>query len=120
MRRVSAKQRIVKDLDEAFFRHIWETRPHLSEVSLSPLPFVFGKHMFFVFSHVLAKGPYPRFRHYNKNVVLMTLAEHTAWEFGDRSDPQLSWVVTLEDTLKQEYYQHSKTNFLFFKDHFNI
>lgn len=119
MRRyVSRKLSRTKEKDEEFFEHIWNTRPHLSEVSLDPLNYEFGKHMFFVFSHVLTKAAYGHFRHYNKNIVLMTWDEHNAWEFGDRTSRELQFVVTLEEVLKQEYYKHAKTNFLFFKGHF--
>jgi len=119
MRRyVSNKQVRTKERDEVFFEHIWNTRPHLSEVSLTPLNYEFGKTMFFVFSHVLAKGTYPQFRHYTKNIVLMTLEEHQEWEFRDQKSRELQFVSTMKEVLKEEYYKHAKNNFLFFKNHF--
>jgi hypothetical protein len=59
-------------------------------------------------SHVLAKGPYPKFRLYSKNIVLMSAEEHHLWEFHQhkiQDKPEWQWVFKLQELLKQEYYQ---------------
>jgi hypothetical protein len=102
--------------DYEIFKEIWDEKKDKdgnrhSEVSNIPLHYFFGPRMFFVFSHILAKGPYPGFRHYKKNIVLMTWNEHQLWEFHThkiKDDPKWKWVFDLKDELKQEYYQGKK------------
>lgn len=86
-------------------KSIFLSRGKRSEVSGSPL----GDEYDHVFaSHVLAKGAYPKFRHYSKNFVLMTYIEHHKWEFEQhkiKDDPEWQWVFKLKELLKREYYQ---------------
>lgn len=100
----SKKRQEVIDSDIEFFKSIWNERPHISEVSGEHL----GEFDPCYFSHVLAKGAYPRFRHYKKNIVLCTFEEHQVWEFSDRKDKEIEWIVLLESRLKQEYYKLNK------------
>jgi hypothetical protein len=90
------------DEDIAFYYEIWEEREHKSEVSGKSLGDEFNVCFF---SHVLAKGAFPRFRHKKENIVLMTFDEHHTWEFGDRRDPKFNKVKKLLDKLIIEYYK---------------
>lgn len=86
-------------------KKLFKQRCKRSEVSGNPL----GDDYDHVFaSHVLAKGPYPKFRLYHKNIMLMTYIEHHQWEFEHhkiKDLPEWQWVFQLKDLLKQEYYR---------------
>ena len=59
------------------FNYLWETRPHVSEISGCVL---FGKNhpmWHWQFSHVLSKGAFPKFKLKKENVWLMLPREHT-------------------------------------------
>jgi hypothetical protein len=88
-------------LELLMFKKIWETRPHFCEVTGKPL----GAFDIRMFSHVLTKGAYPRFRLYEKNIVLCLPEAHFEWEFKTRKTLELSWIETLESALKTEYYK---------------
>lgn len=63
------------------------------------------------FHHVLAKGKYPAFRRYKKNIIIITDDEHTDWHERKeelRTRPEWQWVFELEEELKQEYEQLKK------------
>lgn len=83
------------------FQKIFNERPHFCEVT--------GKRIFefnvCCFSHVLAKGAYPKFRLYEKNIVFCLPDKHFEWEFKTRKTLELSWIETLESALKTEYYR---------------
>lgn len=83
------------------FKQIWEERPHFCEVTGKPL----GAFDVRLFSHVLTKGAYPKFRLYKKNIVLCLYEKHHEWEFKTRKTLELSWIETLESALKTEYYK---------------
>ena len=68
--------------DTEFFKGIWLSRPHYSEVSGV---FLGNEYNPVFMSHVLTKGAYPKARHWKENIVLMTFEEHNLYEFGDRS-----------------------------------
>lgn len=97
----SEKQKKTTAEDIAFFKEIWDERPHYSEVSGE-----FLGHDFNVcfFSHTLTKGSYPRFRHLKRNIVLMSFAEHQEFEFTDRKDPKWNEIRDLSEELIIEYY----------------
>lgn len=101
----SKKQQEISKQDLAFFKEIWNERPHVCEVSGDPL----DEFNVCFFSHVLTKKSYPKFRHYKKNIVLCTFEWHQIWEFGERKEIQLKWVNKLEESLKREYYTKSIT-----------
>lgn len=95
------------------FAQIWNERRHESEIDGTPLPFEFGKHMFFVFSHILSRGAYGRRSMVlnKENIVLMTYEQHQMWEFQThkiKESPSLmrdwAWVFELKEKLIQEYY----------------
>lgn len=83
------------------FKQIWEERPHFCEVTGKPL----GAFDVRLFSHVLTKGAYPKFRLYKKNIVLCLYEKHFEWEFKTRKTLEFSWIETLESSLKTEYYK---------------
>jgi len=57
-----------------FFMELWSKRPHKSEVSGTPL----GKEaMSTFFHHILSKKKYPQAQYDEKNIVLLTLEEHS-------------------------------------------
>lgn len=66
--------------DGAFFKKLWNERPHISEVSGAELAYNFNPSMYFVFSHVHSKAACPALRHHPKNIVFMTMREHQQWE----------------------------------------
>lgn len=84
---------------------IWATRKHVSyfsgdKLGDEPEPHFFG--------HVLPKSTYPKFRLYEKNVVLMTFDEHfmqTNMGKDKWSDQFKKEWETLEEDLKSEYRQ---------------
>lgn len=100
------KQMVVSEVELG--KSLYISRAKRSEVSGNPL----GDDYDHVFaSHILAKGPYPKFRLYYKNIVLMTYIEHHQWEFEQykiKDKPEWQWVFQLKDLLKQEYYQKKK------------
>ena len=62
----------------------------------------------FQFAHVLGKGAYPKFKLYEKNIVLMTKQNHlrqTAQEKRLRDNPDWQWYWKLFDELKKEYFE---------------
>lgn len=101
----SKKQIEVTKRDIAFFKEIWNERPHICEVSGEPLE----EFNVCYFSHVLTKKAYPRFRHNKKNIVLCTFDWHQKWETGARKQKELQWINELEQILKREYYTKSIT-----------
>lgn len=96
----SEKNKAIVAQELLMFKNIWEIRPNFCEVTGKPI------NAFDVrcFSHVLTKGAYPRFRLYEKNIVLCLPEKHHEWEFGTRKTLELSWIETLESALKTEYY----------------
>lgn len=105
IKRRTSKNRTLVDKEVALGRKLFEQRCKRSEVSGNPL----GDDYDHVFaSHILAKGAYPKFRLYSKNIVLMTYMEHYLWEFHQykiKNSPEWQWVFLLKDLLKQEYYR---------------
>lgn len=96
----SEKNKAIVAQELLMFKQIWDERPHFCEVSGKPIRFFHPA----CFSHVLAKGAYPKFRLYKKNIVLCLYEWHHKWEFETRKIPELSWIETLESALKTEYY----------------
>jgi hypothetical protein len=105
MRRRSEKNKQLVSQEVALGKRLFESRGKRSEISGNPLGYEYD-HVFA--SHVLPKGAYPKFRLYNKNIVLMSFEEHRAWEhyrhtIKDR--PEWAWVFILHEFLLREYYQ---------------
>lgn len=82
----------------ALFISIWNTRPHVCVTCQKRLPSFFV----FLFSHVLPKGSYPKFRLYDKNIELQCWDCHQEWEFGDRNKQPYMQKKSAE--LKSLYY----------------
>lgn len=102
----SEKGQKISNKDAAFFRDIWRQRSHVSEISGIHLGDEFNV---CYFSHVLAKGTYPRARHWKENIMLKTFEEHQEWEFSDRSKPEFkkkfAKVMKRYNELIIRYYQ---------------
>jgi hypothetical protein len=97
----SEKQKEVTEQDIAFFKEIWDERPHKCQVTGVELGDEFNV---VHFSHILTKGSYPKFRHYKKNLILMSFEAHQQWEFTDRKHPKWQPWKDLAAELKREYY----------------
>lgn len=52
---------------------IWKERPHVSEVSGTPL---YGEPLSIYFDHLLEKETYPQYRYEKWNIALVTWEEH--------------------------------------------
>jgi len=83
------------------FMFIWETRPHVSEISGKPLLWHTHYQFYWQFAHVLSKGVYTKYRLNPSNIMLMLPEEH---------EKQESFEVfrNRRDKLKQEYYRNEK------------
>lgn len=105
IKRRSAKNRITVNNEVGLGRQLFHSRQKRSEIDGNPL----GNDYDHVFaSHILAKGAYPKFRLYYKNIVLMTYMEHHRWEFEQhkiKDLPEWQWVFQLKELLKREYYK---------------
>lgn len=65
------------------------------------------------FSHILTKAAYPKYRLYDKNIVIKTADEHIMWETQKhklKDLPEWDWVFEREQELKQSYHQISTLN----------
>ena len=87
------------------FKTIWATRPHTCSVCNEPLKEF--NHWFF--SHILSKGAFPKFRLYEKNIMLKCKDCHHLWETQPNGklialNPKWEKVVELHDKLVAEYY----------------
>ena len=58
------------------FNYIWETRPHISEVSGKPLLPKGDFKWHWCFAHILPKGAYPKWKFNSDNIMLMLPDEH--------------------------------------------
>ena len=80
------------------FNHIWETRPHVSELSGKPLLPKGHFQWHWQFLHILPKGSYPHYRLNIENIVLGTVHEHENQEMIGKFNK-------LKSKLKAEYYE---------------
>jgi len=95
--------------ERALFEAIWATRPHVSFLDGKPL----GDDAYaWFFAHVLrkAKGHYPKFKLYDKNIILLTRSQHEKFdnnvrnpEFLIAKDPRWEKVFDLREELLKEY-----------------
>ena len=93
-----------KNQKEMFF-HIWESRPHKSEVSGTYLGEEAKAHYF---AHILSKGAYPSYKLDPDNIVLLTMQEHHDFDAGIKdlkNDPKWKWVLEKTDKLIAKYYR---------------
>lgn len=110
IRPVGINRADIKKKDREFFKEIWDSRPHFSEVSGKPLNYEFSPAMFFCFSHVASKGAYPSLRHWKYNIVLTTREEHQEWEFMSRKGlgPEFDFKKKMLEHCIQSYYKSYK------------
>jgi hypothetical protein len=80
------------------FNHIWDTRPHVSELSGEPLLPPNAMKWIWQFLHVLPKGSYPKYKLREENIILALPAEHANQE-------QYEKFIERRDQLKREYYK---------------
>lgn len=83
------------------FKEIWDERPHICEVSGELLK-EFDIHMF---SHILSKGAYGKYRLNKDNIKLVSPEIHNEYEFGDRLGSKWDWVKEKYVKLQREYYR---------------
>ena len=86
--------------EKVLFDVIWATRPHVCEVSGQ----IIREANVSCFMHILSKGAYPKFRLFDKNILLVTPEIHNEYDNGDRSDPKFYQVMKLHDELIKKYY----------------
>lgn len=82
------------------FKMIWSERPHVCECCSSSL----SSFSPICFSHILAKGSYPKFRLLKENVKLVCPTCHNDWEFSGREHPKFDWVKDKYERLRYKYY----------------
>lgn len=96
------KKKIPKATGElALFQAIWNTRPHICQVSGNPIKEFDVR----CFMHVLSKKAYPAYRLFDKNILLVTPDIHHEYDCGDRSKPIFDKVRKLHDQLIESYYK---------------
>ena len=97
----------------SFFEKIFRQREKVCFVTglpLEPKEFYVRTNTFHhLFHHVLGKGPYPSFRLYEKNIIMILPEVHHNIETKALSDlvkihPGYQKVIDLKETLKSEYY----------------
>ena len=71
------------------FREIWSERPHVSQISGTPILFDVR-----CFHHVLTKGAYPEHRLNKENIILLTKREHE----------QVHGLNTIEDLMRENIH----------------
>lgn len=102
-----------------FYKRIWASRPHISFLTGESLETTHKSLWLNMFCHVLAKGRamYPKFKHYEKNIILLSPYEHWLLDKGSAEDRALyqqrkleqgipcDWnkIYELKEELKAEY-----------------
>lgn len=111
IKRTPLKRKFKKTGEKPIFLEIWGERPHNCQVCKKPVEF-----SHFIFSHVLGKQAFPKFRLKKENILIKCYEWggtgcHTKWEHRTeemRTEERWQWVFELYDKLKQEYYQQNK------------
>lgn len=80
------------------FEYVWETRPHISELSGKPLLPKGNFKWHWQFLHVLPKGSYPSYRLNPDNIMLGLPEEH------EKQEEFMVFRIKY-DELKQRYYK---------------
>lgn len=80
------------------FEYIWDTSPHVSEISRKPLLPQGHFQWHWQFLHVLPKGSYPHYKFKSDNIILATVSEH---EHQD----QYEYFTQKRDELRRRYYK---------------
>ena len=106
IKRTSIKKKKSEPSGElALFHSIWNTREHKCAVTNEPL-YEFNV---WYFSHILskAKNKYPKFKLYEKNIVIKSPQIHHDWETKAHSylakDPRWIPILKLKEELLEEY-----------------
>ena len=100
------KQKFSKPTGElALFQAIWDNRPNFCAVCNEPL----GEFNISYFSHILPKGAFPKFRLYDKNIMLKCEYHHHIWGTKAKSDllnyhSNFQMAIDLAEELLIEYY----------------
>ena len=87
----------------SLFRAIWASRPHVSFISGKPIKNPTPINFF----HIMGKQAYPKFKLYDRNIILTTRREHELWhqDRGRLRDlPEWKKVFDLYERLKAEYH----------------
>jgi hypothetical protein len=100
------KKKIPKPSGElVLFNAIWKSRPHICQVSKEPIK----DFDIWCFAHVLSKKSFPKFRLYDKNIILVTREIHHQYDNGSsKDDPRFGWVYELKSNLKAEYNEKER------------
>lgn len=80
------------------FEYVWETRPHISELSGKPLLPKGNFKWHWQFLHVLPKGSYPSYKLNPDNIMLGLPEEH------EKQEEFMVFRIKY-DELKQRYYK---------------
>ena len=80
------------------FAYIWETRPHISEVSGKPLLYPGSTKYHWQFAHILAKGHFPSYKLNPDNIMLMLPDEHERQE-------EFEYFIERKEELTRQYYK---------------
>jgi len=95
--------------EKEMFDEIWNERPRVSHVSGESLQRWEDTKLFVnLFSHILPKGNYSRYRLNKENIILLTPQQHLNWHSYTRDklltmDAGWRKVFDLYDKLKEEY-----------------
>jgi len=83
------------------FSYVWDTRPHVSEISGKPLHH--PGHLLYTwqFGHILSKQAYPSYRLNPENIMLMLPEEHGNQESFEKFQQR-------KQELKEQYYKEKK------------
>lgn len=80
------------------FNHIWETRPHVSQLTGNPLLPKGSMQWHHQFLHILPKGSYPKWKFNEHNILLARPEEHDHQE-------RFPYFLELRQGLTLEYHQ---------------
>jgi hypothetical protein len=80
------------------FMHIWNSRPHVSELTGEPLLPINNDLWHFQFLHVLPKGSYPSYKLREENIKLGLPDEH-------KNQEQYKIFMIWRDELRRKYYK---------------
>jgi len=97
--KLDKSEEVIRNISEIqqFFLHIWNKKPHYSEISDSYL----GKEPLSIFfHHILPKEKHPEARLDEENIILLTLDEHTDVENDMYKYPEIN---RRRELLKQKY-----------------
>ncbi len=80
------------------FMHIWNSRPHVSELTENPLLPISSDLWHWQFAHILPKGAYPSYKLREENIMLMLPDEHKNQEHYEK-------FIQRRDELRRKYYK---------------